>query len=135
MVPWEKAWHAVIDCTFPNESQMTLGFLTVALLDSNGKKLVAQQFTGLNDITGKEIYEGDVVDSNWSNWNNRGVVIFWGGEFRSCFINCYVSVNGNIPLTWTGNCWYVSLSEMYCSSPATEFNVLGNIFENPELLK
>ena len=68
---------------------------------------ILMQYTGLKDKNGKEIYEGDIV--KWSNSVNSGVYeIKW---FRTGF-----SSNG-LPLF---------------NDDVVE--VIGNIYENPELL-
>jgi hypothetical protein len=64
------------------------------------------QFTGLHDKSGKEVYEGDIVKKE-SNGDLR-VVSFKDGIFA--------------PYPWTYGGWN-EVSE-----------VIGNIYENPELL-
>jgi len=70
---------------------------------------VLMQFTGLHDKNGKEIWEGDIV----TGFNGlKGEVVFLG----ACFI--------------------VKWNEPDCYPFITEgIEVLGNIYENPELLK
>ncbi len=81
-------------------------------------KYIVQQFTGMLDKNGKEIYEGDILSEK--QWN--GIEIF--GEVK------WVSkVDG---YDWSG--WYsypVSLPRL----TSTDCVVVGNIFENLELLK
>lgn len=82
-----------------------------------GKGTPIMQFTGLLDKNGKEIYEGDVVRALGASVNT-GVV-----EFQSLNSNGY-PVNGyiaNCKGDWL-NIW-----------PSGE--IIGNIYENPDLLK
>lgn len=75
--------------------------------------LVFQQFTGLVDVNGKKIFEGDIVE-----WRNRfdecakGSVNYTAPSFEA-----YDLIRGeSIPMDGRSK-------------------VIGNIFENPELLK
>ena len=74
-----------------------------------------QQYTGLKDKNGKEIYEGDVIKYN-----------FYGEEYITLNVifsaGCF-EVDG----AWYSNC----LSELVSS----EIEIIGNIYENTELLK
>ena len=72
------------------------------------------QFTGLHDKNGKEIYEGDIVDNGY----NKGIVKY--GEYNC---SCCEGVYG----------WYVDGGDIRSAEDFLE--VIGNIYENPELLK
>jgi uncharacterized phage protein (TIGR01671 family) len=68
------------------------------------------QFTGLTDKNGKEIYEGDVLSVD----NYKVLIKFIGGQF--------VGYNSNYAITETQNRNWL------------QWTVIGNIYENPELL-
>ena len=70
------------------------------------------QYTGLKDRSGKEIYEGDVLDDNHDGW-------LWvvGFNDRGCFIAHAPDEKSE----------WVLLDDYH-------FSVIGNIYENPELL-
>ena len=88
------------------------------------------QYTGLKDKNGKEIYEGDQLKIN-NKW--QGVVKY------------------GIANAFDGCCSYVKLCGFYIErkdshsimfnyegqhlNPEEEYEVIGNIYENPELLK
>lgn len=81
--------------------------------------LVARdQYTGLHDKNGKEIYEGDIVNSN-SAKGRRPVVE--KVEFDK-------DITGFTPF-----CQYDSDCGVYVEMDKVE--VIGNIYENPELLE
>ena len=68
------------------------------------------QFTGIHDKNGKEIYEGDILE----NQKERSVVYFEDGCFYVKFKDCRYRIGG--------------FDRNY-------IRVIGNIHENPELLK
>lgn len=92
------------------------------------------QFTGLTDMDGKEIFEGDIlkVKSLWkAEWNNEGVCekkqTYWSVEHKTHstkmgFFTYGIDRRWHKPLTW---------SRLYNA----EAEVIGNIHDNPELLE
>ena len=75
------------------------------------------QYTGLKDKNGKEIYEGDILRFQFSEWCISPV--YWTKE-RGW------TVHGNI------TAWEYSIGSDFSKS---NLEVIGNIYENPELLK
>jgi uncharacterized phage protein (TIGR01671 family) len=93
------------------------------------KEDVLMQFTGLKDTNGKEIYEGDVVKVSEPDEDScmgkefvyNCEVCFGGGEYRGCFtLKCEEYYRGFALLGYSRN---------------AELEVIGNIYENPELLE
>ena len=76
-------------------------------LNNLNDNLIVEQFTGLHDKNGKEIYEGDIVTD--------GV-----GKYKIIYD---LKLAGYQPY-----CIFRDDPENYCE-------VIGNIYENPELLK
>jgi len=71
------------------------------------------QYTGLKDKNGKEIYDGDIFRDNdtfiWQVYNEDGMFMARGGEY--------------------------GLSEILIEFVTEHCEIIGNIYENPELLE
>ena len=79
------------------------------------------QFTGLYDKNGKEIYEGDILC--WDVDNRLYTVTFENGMFYASAKECNEEILGGFPL------------HLLTISEVGECVIVGNIHDNPELLK
>jgi uncharacterized phage protein (TIGR01671 family) len=82
------------------------------------KEIILMQYTGLKDKNGKEIYEGDIIFDGVSNqivkFNDAFIDIKHGhGE---CYYNCSIFLFSNY-------------------GKGDEIEIIGNIYENPELME
>ena len=93
--------------------------------NDDGENIVLEQFTGLKDELGKDIYEGDIVniifkdDIDATEYLSVSKVI-WSEISLRWEIPTRKDADFGLPLNWGG---YESL------------DVIGNIYENPELIK
>lgn len=83
------------------------------------ENLVIEQYTGLNDKNGKEIYEGDII--------HRGA-LSKANVFRNSVI-CFDEESVGFIATSTRN----GARTLFNGHTCDEVEVIGNVHENPEL--
>ena len=71
------------------------------------------QFTGLKDLCGKDIYEGDIVNNDGAKY-----IVEWGEQEAGFYLFEICSHR-----------------TFYFTDNSNEYNVIGNIYQNKELLK
>lgn len=101
------------------------------LSDLESDQFIFQQCTGLKDKNGKFIFEGDIVewdDGSNGKWRRRCQVIYVPAHYR--LVGYYYDVSKPIKHTPI---------EFDCGAfiyeNDGELEVIGNIYENPDLLK
>jgi uncharacterized phage protein (TIGR01671 family) len=88
--------------------------------EHNEKYFEIMQYTGLKDKNDKEIYEGDIIEITWSyDKSIHKFKVYYDCE------NAYYSLKeiGRDDL------------DVLCGYSKGQIEVIGNIYENPELLK
>ena len=83
--------------------------------------MILMQYTGLKDKNEKEIYEGDVVKFDYRQDENFEIVFEDGAFWIRSKYNEYVSLHEVIEICKRPNNWQIE--------------VIGNIYDNPELLE
>jgi uncharacterized phage protein (TIGR01671 family) len=106
LMDWSEWWVST-GSTWERENGLEYGERN-SFKNEETDRHILMQYTGLKDKNGKEIYEGDIVEWDEKEWGapNREVVI-WDYELLS-----------SRRTDW----------KQFCE-------VIGNIYENPELLQ
>ena len=118
---WDKEKKIIVDVYSINGT--TNGSIFIEYYNNDDEKITSlfddfeiMQYTGLKDKNGKEIYEGDVIN----NYGHKYVITYIYGGFTLSSPNDL-------------NRYYEALAEPY-ATPMDESEIIGNRFENPELL-
>ncbi len=114
-----RAWDKDLKCWYNDFCHLVICLDGTPINMQNGESLSTyelSQFTGLRDKNGKEIFEGDIVSLGCYG-EAKGYpaqVVFQSGCFT---FDC---IDGSGWMTWV---------------EVDEIKVIGNIYENPELIE
>ena len=91
------------------------------------------QFSTLRDKNGKEIYAGDIIYSEFLDGSNCHCLVGWNDE-EACFglMDEYAFRSKQVGFNYPK---FDSLLLLNFRNHGTKFEVVGNIHDNPELIK
>lgn len=126
MIPKFRAYDSGSLCRMYQPEEVMVGDGNIWIIDEDdvagewivNNDLNLMQTTGLKDKNGKEIFEKDILD-----YNGRKVIVKWHGSYAS-FIYEFVDELQNRTTEW---------QPLYLSY--YKFEIIGNIYENPEFLE
>lgn len=112
-----RAWDKLDDKFITHEQLMNQAFNVYKSINTENTNWKYQQYTGLKDKNGVEIYEGDIVSLD--SWSPKEMQIFFiEGAF------CLANKDGQ----YVGDIHYIHHAGI------EQCSVIGNIYQNKELL-
>lgn len=129
-----RGWHTKLNKMFSaeemGEDQLTLmtdgrGFVNVSGVSTKlsrflGDQMIPMQFTGIVDKNGKEIYFGDILDYEDVDTDK--------GNHKIAEVTRTICNGAGVLIDY-------QISDLWEDETVHVFEVIGNIYENPELLK
>lgn len=116
-----KVWNEELEEMYVISKEKYLGSTGIVDPYVGHEKAVWMQFTGLTDVNNREIYEGDIL--KLLNSEVLCEVVYEAPSFCRRWINPKVSSLRGVEMESMAHNTYIT------------YEVIGNIFENPELLK
>ena len=122
-----RAWDVQSHEYFPNVQTHIGNFETAFGNMLKNNRYVIEQFVGVKDEFGKNIFEGDIVKHNGLSHNYPMLIFFRDGSF------C-IGSDGSGPNEWGS---WVTIRDLMTQAKRCgkelKLTVIGNIHENPEI--
>jgi len=134
-----RAWdHDAKVMVALNDAKFVNGMMIGAKGINFDNQVIVMQFTGLKDKNGKEIYEGDIIlveslDKTVVTDEGEGPIEEYNQILPIIFVDGGFGVRANSDYMFAAQ--FYTLREITSEMGQEEFQIIGNIYENPELLK
>lgn len=116
-IMWDEVKVVTNGFYYPNNSITGHSDDTAKFSEWNENQATIMQFTGLHDKNGEEIYEGDIV------------------QYKSNEVGTLNTINEKMEIFWNEKEAKFDTSSRTLGIDQYGLEVIGNIYENPELLK
>lgn len=147
MIPRFRAWDkefkemVQVDALVFEEQIIKATYKNGNIVKEDLKNYVLMQSTGLTDKNGKEIFEGDILKFN-DSWNDYCYEGYVDGEIEginfveiesetTCFVFGKTKISDSSLFYYT-NEEHLTFQEIITDT-SFEFEIIGNIWEHPEL--
>ena len=113
---WDKKLKKMFEVSYIDFDTKLIGLnIDLEIIIFDFEDIILMQSTGLHDKNGKEIFEGDILGT------------------KDGFLNGVVEYRTDLGM-WTNSLVRYNNFERLCSI-ASDRKIIGNIYENPELLE
>lgn len=113
-----RAWNEVLEKMYSWNEFLNTN-MKQTFIASESTAMILMQYTGIKDKNGKEIYEGDIVKVKNVDYHIGKII--YDEEYAEYEINCKYAI--------------FPISLCYGDFNDLDIEIIGNIYENPELLK
>lgn len=122
MTPEFRAWYTPFkDSNFGQTMKYGRAGTILNFAEMSPDKYVVEQYTGLKDINGNKIFEGDIVQVD----NYETVAVTYGTQDHEEEFGDHFIYQG----------WNIDMGGGYPEAVMNDLKVIGNIHDNPELLE
>jgi uncharacterized phage protein (TIGR01671 family) len=116
-IKFRAYYHRWTEDVWIIEGECTLKYLTGRGIQFDQERIEWVQYTGLKDKNGKEIFEGDILESRYKDYlTNKPIA-------------------NRRTVSWDGIGWEPFVGNMDDAGDSYKYEIIGNIYKNPELIE